>query len=123
MSHHVTSQPTSTKATSAHDTLLRIHINVRSLNLDGCLEEDFGLFVAACCKHFPLPRAVHQDPNWQDMLADELQRAEEELNNWSLFGRSKNPGRLPSEVLEEDLVLRSFDSAAKFARLSSQAEE
>ena len=50
------------------------------------------------------------------MLADELQRAEEELNNWSLFGRSKNPGRLVSEVLLQVPVLRSLD--CRFEQLS-----
>ena len=59
---------------------------------------------------------LHQDPNWQDMLADELQRAEEELNNWSLSGRSKNPGRLVSEVLLQVPVLRSLD--CRFEQLS-----
>ena len=42
--------------------------------------------------------ALLQDPNWQDMLSEELQRAEEELNNWSLFGRAKIPGPSCSEV-------------------------
>ncbi|CAE7887386.1 unnamed protein product [Symbiodinium necroappetens] len=66
--------------------------------------QDLGGFRALDWKIFSFRlqslRAVlaKKDPNWQDMLADELQRAEEELNNWS------------------------FDSAAKFARLSSQAE-
>ncbi|CAE7350807.1 unnamed protein product [Symbiodinium natans] len=31
-----------------------------------------------------------KDPNWQNMLAEELKRAEEELNNWSIFGPSKS---------------------------------
>ncbi|CAE7231518.1 unnamed protein product [Symbiodinium sp. CCMP2456] len=58
--------------------------------------QDLGGFRALDWKIFSFRlqslRAVlaKKDPNWQDMLADELQRAEEELNNWSLFGRSKS---------------------------------
>jgi len=51
-----------------------------------------------------------KDPNWQDMLSEELQRAEEELNNWSLFGRAKSEKPLDSHTRSRMMFLVAMGS-------------
>ena len=80
----VTSHCTGQLELSVPHTSLIAGVHIEHL----CLIVQPGMLLTIC-----------QDPNWQNMLAEELKRAEEELNNWSIFGPSKPPGKICAQRL------------------------